>query len=62
MDNEGLWTVGMVLIIGASCILAALAVYALITYFNGMITVIVLSVCMLIAGIVMTKYANIKDE
>lgn len=62
MDKEGLLCIGMLLIILSSCALIALAVYALLTYFNVIIATIVSSVCTLIVGIVITKYANIKDE
>ena len=61
-DYEILNNVGMLLVIVASCTLVGIVVQTISVYFSTKVALGVLAICVLIAGLLICKYAKKKTE
>lgn len=63
-DYEGIWAVGVLLITLAFCTLIGIILQTISIYLSIKTFFVVLAICVLIAGVSITKYANkkIKEE
>ena len=59
-DYEGIWAVGVLLIILASCTLIGIILQTISIYLSTKVFFMVLAICILVIGISITRYANKK--